>query len=141
MAKKIKTSLKLNLPAGAATPAPPVGPALGQHGVSIMDFCRAYNEKTADQKGSVVPAVITIYIDKSFTFITKTPPTPSLLKQAAGVEKGSSEPHKNKVGSVTHSQIREIAEKKMADLNTKSIEAAEKIIEGTAKSIGITVKD
>lgn len=106
-----------------------------------MDFCRAYNEKTADQKGSVVPAVITIYIDKSFTFITKTPPTPSLLKQAAGVEKGSSEPHKNKVGSVTHSQIREIAEKKMADLNTKSIEAAEKIIEGTAKSIGITVKD
>jgi len=141
VAKKIKTSLKLNLPAGAATPAPPVGPALGQHGVSIMDFCRAYNEKTADQKGSVVPAVITIYIDKSFTFITKTPPTPSLLKQAAGVEKGSSEPHKNKVGSVTHSQIREIAEKKMADLNTKSIEAAEKIIEGTAKSIGITVKD
>jgi len=141
MAKKVKTILKLNLPAGEATPAPPVGPALGQHGVPIMDFCRAYNEKTKDQKGTIIPAVITVYTDRSFDFITKSPPVSAMLKEAAGVEKGSGEPHKNKVGAVTRSQIQEIAEKKMQDLNAKSREAAEKIIEGTARSMGIEVRD
>lgn len=138
--KKIKTTLKLNLPAGQANPAPPVGPALGQHGVPIMDFCRAYNEKTKERQGEVVPAVITIYTDNSFDFILKTPPTSSLLKQAAGIEKGSGEPHKYKVGSVTSEQIKEIAEKKMADLNAKDLEAAQRIVEGTAKSIGIQIE-
>ncbi|OQX50876.1 50S ribosomal protein L11 [candidate division CPR3 bacterium 4484_211] len=141
MAKKVKTILKLNLPAGEATPAPPVGPALGQHGVPIMDFCRAYNEKTKDQKGTIIPAVITVYTDRSFDFITKSPPVSAMLKEAAGVEKGSGEPHKNKVGAVTRSQIQEIAEKKMQDLNAKSRDAAEKIIEGTARSMGIEVRD
>lgn len=139
MAKKIKTTLKLNLPAGEANPAPPVGPALGQHGVPIMDFCRAYNEETKDQRGMVIPAVITVYVDGSFDFITKTPPASALLKKAAGIEKGSGLPHKEKVGSVTKQQIREIAEQKMPDLNTSKIEKAVAIVKGTAKSMGLKI--
>ncbi|MBU1111104.1 50S ribosomal protein L11 [Patescibacteria group bacterium] len=139
MAKKIKTTIKLNLPAGEATPAPPVGPALGQHGVPIMDFCRAYNERTKDQKGTILPAVVTVYVNNSFDFVIKTPPVSSLLKKAAGIEKGSGEPHKNKVGHVTKAQIREVAEQKMQDLNAKSIEAADRIVMGTARSMGIEI--
>lgn len=141
MAKKVKATLKLNIPAGQANPAPPIGPALGQHGVAIMDFCKAYNEKTAKLKGQVIPAVITIYEDRSFKFVIKTPPAADLLKKAAGVEKGSGEVPKEMVGKVTRNQVREIAEKKMADLNAKDIESAMKIIEGQAKSMGIEVKD
>jgi large subunit ribosomal protein L11 len=140
MVKKVKATLKLNIPAGQANPAPPVGPALGQHGVAIMDFCKAYNEKTAELKGQIIPAVITIYEDRSFNFVIKTPPAADLLKKAAGVEKGSGEVPKEMVGKVTRDQVREIAEKKMADLNAKDIEAAIKIIEGQAKSMGIEVK-
>lgn len=141
MVKKVKATLKLNIPAGQANPAPPIGPALGQHGVAIMDFCKAYNEKTAKLKGQVIPAVITIYEDRSFSFVIKTPPAADLLKKAAGVEKGSGEVPKEMVGKVTRNQVREIAEKKMADLNAKDIESAMKIIEGQAKSMGIEVKD
>jgi large subunit ribosomal protein L11 len=137
--KKIAAVVKVQLNAGQATPAPPVGTALGPHGVNIMDFCKQYNAATEAQRGNIIPVEITIYEDRSFTFITKTPPAPELIKKAAGVEKGSSEPHKTKVGTVTAAQVREIAQTKMADLNTTSVEAAEKIIAGTARSMGITV--
>lgn len=140
MAKKVKAIVKLNLPAGAANPAPPIGPALGSHGLNIMEFCKAYNEKTADQRGTIIPALITVYDDRTFTFITKTPPVAEFLKKAAKVEKGSATPNKTKVGSVTSDQVREIAEKKMDDLNATSIEAAMQTIIGTANSLGIEVK-
>jgi large subunit ribosomal protein L11 len=137
--KRVAAVVKVQLQAGAATPAPPVGTALGPHGVNIMDFCKQYNAATESQRGNIVPAEITIYEDRTFSFITKTPPAPELIKKAAGVEKGSSEPHKEKVGSVTPAQIREIAQIKMTDLNATTMEAAEKIIAGTARSMGITV--
>jgi len=139
MAKKIKAYVKLQIPAGKATPAQPIGPALGQHGINIMQFCKEYNERTANMAGSIVPAVITVYEDRTFTFITKTPPAGDLLKKAAGVDKGAGTPNKTKVGSITRQQLREIAETKMKDLNATTIEAAERIIEGTARSMGITV--
>jgi large subunit ribosomal protein L11 len=138
--KKIAAVVKVQLPAGAATPAPPVGTALGPHGVNIMDFCKQYNAATESQRGSIVPAEITIFEDRSFTFITKTPPAPELIKKAAGVEKGSGEPHKTKVGTVSAAQVREIAQIKMPDLNANTIEAAAKIIAGTARSMGILVQ-
>ena len=138
--KKLSAVVKVQLPAGSATPAPPVGTALGPHGVNIMDFVKQYNAATEAQRGNVIPVEITIYEDRSFSFITKTPPAPELIKKAAGVQKGSGEPHKTKVGSVTKAQVRDIAQVKMADLNANSIEAAEKIIAGTARSMGITVK-
>ncbi len=138
--KKLKTVLKLQIAAGAATPAPPVGPALGQHGVNIMDFVRAYNEATASQAGTIIPVEISVYEDTSFTFITKTPPAAVLLRQAAKVAKGSPQPHEEKVGSVTRAQVREIAETKMVDLNAHDVDAAMKIIEGTARSMGIVVQ-
>ncbi|NIA26125.1 MAG: 50S ribosomal protein L11 [Gammaproteobacteria bacterium] len=137
--KKLAAILKLQIPAGQATPAPPVGPALGQHGVNIMDFVRAYNAATESQAGTIVPVEISIYEDRSFTFVTKTPPAAVLLRQAARVEKGSAMPQAEKVGSVTREQIRQIAETKMPDLNAVDIEGAMKIIEGTARSMGITV--
>ncbi len=137
--KKLAAILKLQIPAGQATPAPPVGPALGQHGVNIMDFVRAYNAATESQTGTIVPVEISIYEDRTFTFITKTPPAAVLLRQAARVEKGSATPQSEKVGNVTKSQIRQIAETKMPDLNAVDIEGAMKIIEGTARSMGITV--
>ena len=138
--KKVAALLKLQIPAGQATPAPPVGPALGQHGVNIMDFVWAYNAATESQIGTIVPVEVTIYEDRSFTFVTKTPPAAVMLRQAAKVEKGSAEPHLNKVGSVTREQVREIAQAKMADLNANDIEAAMAIVEGTARSMGLTVK-
>ncbi len=137
--KKVVAVVKLQIPAGKATPAPPVGPALGQHGVNIMEFCKSYNEKTARQAGTIVPVEITIYADRTFTFVTKTPPASVLLKKAAGLEKGSGEPNKKKMGRVTRQQIREIAEVKMPDLNTRDLEAAMRMIEGTARSMGIEV--
>jgi large subunit ribosomal protein L11 len=137
--KKVAALVKVQLQAGQATPAPPVGTALGPHGVNIMDFVKQYNAATDTQRGNVIPVEITIYEDRSFSFITKTPPAPELIKKAAGVQKGSGEPHKTKVGTMTKAQVRDIAEVKMKDLNAKSIEAAEKIIEGTARSMGITV--
>ncbi|HEX9856199.1 MAG TPA: 50S ribosomal protein L11 [Acidimicrobiia bacterium] len=137
--KRLMTVLKLQIPAGQASPAPPVGPALGQHGVNIMDFVKSYNEATASQIGTIVPVEISIYEDRSFTFVTKTPPAAVMLRQAARVEKGSAEPQKEKVGSVSRKQVREIAETKMVDLNANDIEAAMKVIEGTARSMGITV--
>jgi len=137
--KKLATILKLQIPAGQASPAPPVGPALGQHGVNIMDFVQAYNAATQSMAGTIVPVEISIYEDRSFDFITKTPPAAVLLRQAARLEKGSGVPHKEKVGSVTRAQVREIAETKMPDLNANDIEAAMKIVEGTARSMGITV--
>jgi len=137
--KRLMTVLKLQIPAGQASPAPPVGPALGQHGVNIMDFVQAYNNATASQVGTIIPVEISIYEDRSFTFVTKTPPAAVLLRQAAKLEKGSPEPHKSKVGSVTKDQIREIAEIKMPDLNANGVEAAMKIVEGTARSMGITI--
>jgi large subunit ribosomal protein L11 len=137
--KKIAAVVKVQLNAGQATPAPPVGTALGPHGVNIMDFCKQYNAATEAQRGNIIPVEITIYEDRTFEFITKTPPAPELIKKAAGIEKGSSEPHKTKVGTVTAAQVREIAQTKMADLNTTSVEAAEKIIAGTARSMGISV--
>ncbi len=140
MAKPIKTVIKLQLPAGAANPAPPVGTALGPHGVNIGLFCQQFNEATKGMAGDIIPAEVTIYEDRSFDFKLKTPPASALLKKAAGIEKGSAEPHKTKVGKVSRAQIREIAEKKMVDLNANSLEAAEKIIEGTAKNMGITVE-
>jgi large subunit ribosomal protein L11 len=130
----------VQLPAGQATPAPPVGTALGPHGVNIMDFCRQYNAATEAQRGNIIPVEITIYEDRSFEFVTKTPPAPELIKKAAGVAKGSSEPHKTKVGTITTAQVREIAETKMPDLNARSIEMAERIIAGTARSMGIQVQ-
>ncbi|KNX36350.1 50S ribosomal protein L11 [Luteipulveratus halotolerans] len=136
--KKVAGFIKLQIQAGQATPAPPVGPALGQHGVNIMEFVKAYNDATADKRGNVIPVEITVYEDRSFTFITKTPPAAELIKKAAGVAKGSGEPHTNKVGKLTKDQVREIAEMKMADLNANDIDQASKIIAGTARSMGIT---
>ncbi len=141
MAKKVVAVVKLQLPAGKATPAPPVGPALGQHGVNIMAFCKDYNARTAHMAGSIIPVEITIYADRSFTYVTKTPPASDLLKKAAGVDKGSSEPNRIKVGKVTRDQIRQIAETKMKDLNAYDIEAAMRMIEGSARSMGIEVVD
>jgi len=139
--KKIIGQIKLQIPAGQANPSPPVGPALGQRGVNIMEFCKAFNAQTQNQQGLIIPVVITVYADRSFTFVTKTPPASVLLKRAAGVEKGSSEPNKKKVGRVTRAQVREIAEMKMPDLTAVSLEAAIRTIEGTARSMGIEVID
>jgi len=139
MAKRVKAVVKLQIPAGKANPAPPIGTALGPQGVNIMAFCKEYNERTANQVGMVIPAEITIYEDRSFTFITKTPPVPDLLKKAAGIEKGSATPDKTKVGSISREKLREIAEIKMKDLNVIDIAGAERMIEGTARSMGITV--
>jgi len=139
--KKVAGLIKLQIQAGQATPAPPVGPALGQHGVNIMDFCKQYNAATETQRGNVIPVEITVYEDRSFTFITKTPPAARLILKAAGVDKGSGEPHKTKVATISQAQVREIAESKMADLNANDIDAAAKIIAGTARSMGITVTD
>ena len=141
MAKKITGTVKLQIPAGKATPAPPVGTALGPQGVNIMDFCKAYNAKTSgkDQEGLIIPVVITIYSDRSFTFITKTPPVPVLIKRAVNIAKGSAEPHKNKVGEITEKQVAEIAKIKLPDLNTASLESAIKSVKGTARSMGVNV--
>lgn len=139
MAKRIKAVVKLQIPAGKANPAPPIGTALGPQGVNIMAFCKEYNARTQDQVGMVIPAEITIYEDRSFTFITKTPPVPDLLKRAASVDKGSAIPNKTKVGSINRTQLREIAELKMKDLNVIDIEGAERMVEGTARSMGITI--
>jgi len=140
LAKKIRAYVKLQIPAGKATPAPPIGPALGQHGVAIMNFCKEYNERTQSMAGQVIPVVITVYEDRSFTFVTKTPPAAELIKKAAGVPKGSGEPHKTKVGKLTRAQVREIAEQKMDDLNANDVDQASLIIAGTARSMGITVE-
>ena len=140
MAKRVKAVVKLQIPAGKATPAQPIGPALGQHGINIMGFCKEYNERTANMAGSIVPAVITVYEDRSFTFITKTPPAADLLKKAAGVDKGGGTPNRVKVGKISAAQLHEIAELKMKDLNATSVEGAERIIAGTARSMGITVE-
>jgi large subunit ribosomal protein L11 len=137
--KKVAALIKLQINAGAATPAPPVGPALGQHGVNIMDFCKQYNAATEAQRGNVVPVEITVYEDRSFTFVTKTPPAARLILKAAGIEKGSGEPHKTKVATLTRDQVREIAQTKMPDLNANDLDAAEAIIAGTARSMGINV--
>ena len=141
MAKKEIGFIKLQIPAGKANPAPPVGPALGQHGVNIMEFCKAFNAKTQEQSGKLIPVEITVFADRSFTFITKTPPAPSLLLEAAGLNKGSGEPNREKVGEVTISQVKEIAKLKMPDLNASDLESAVMMIKGTAKSMGIVVKD
>ena len=138
--KKIASVIKLQIQAGAATPAPPVGPALGAAGVNMMEFVKAYNDRTADMRGNIVPVEITVYEDRSFTFITKTPPAAELIKKAAGLSKGSATPHTDKVGKITQAQVREIAETKMPDLNANDIEAAAKIVAGTARSMGITVE-
>ena len=138
--KKLAAIIKLQIKAGAANPAPPVGPALGQHGVNIMEFCKAYNAATESQRGQIVPVEISVYEDRSFTFVTKTPPAARLLLKAAGVDKGSGEPHKTKVAKVTMAQVREIAQTKMEDLNANDIDQAAKIIAGTARSMGITVE-
>jgi len=140
MAKRVKAVVKLQIPAGKANPAPPIGTALGPQGVNIMAFCKEYNERTANQVGMVIPAEITIYEDRSFTFITKTPPVPDLLKKAVGVEKGSPIPNKTKIGTIDRAKLREIAELKMKDLNVIDIEGAERMVEGTARSMGITVE-
>ena len=140
MAKKVMTQIKLQIPAGKANPSPPVGPALGQHGVNIMEFCKAFNAKTQDKEGLSIPVVITVYADRSFSFITKTPPAAVLLKKAAGIVKGSGEPNKTKVGKVTVQQVKEIAETKMPDLNAEDIDMAVRIIKGTARSMGIEVE-
>ena len=141
MAKKVVTLIKLALPAGKANPAPPVGPALGQHGVNIMAFCKEYNAKSSDKAGMVIPVEISVYEDRSFTFILKTPPASVLIRKAAGVEKGSGQPNKEKVGSITRAQLKEIAEIKMPDLNANDIEAAMNIVEGTARNMGVTLSD
>ena len=140
MAKKVVGQIKLQLPAGKATPAPPVGPALGQHGVNIMEFCKQFNAKTSDQPGLIIPAVITVYADRSFSFELKTPPASVLLKKAAGIESGSGVPNKTKVGQVSRSKVREIAEMKRQDLNANDVEAAMRMIEGTARSMGIEIQ-
>ena len=140
MAKKVDGYIKLQIPAGNANPAPPVGPALGQKGVNIMDFCKQFNAKTQDQQGMIIPVVITVYADRSFTFVTKTPPAPVLLKKAAGIQKASGEPNKNKVATVTMDQVREIANTKMADLNAANLDSAADMIKGTARSMGIVVE-
>jgi len=139
MAKKVLTTIKLQAMGGAASPAPPVGPALGQHGINIMEFCKAFNAQTANDAGTVIPVVITVYEDRSFTFITKTPPAADLIRKALGLEKGSAEPHRLKVGRITQAQLREIAQLKFADLNANDIEAAAKIVAGTARSMGVEV--
>jgi large subunit ribosomal protein L11 len=138
--KKVAALIKLQINAGQATPAPPIGPALGQHGVNIMEFCKAYNAQTESQRGNVIPVEITVYEDRSFTFVTKTPPAAELIKKAAGVAKGSGEPHKTKAGRLTGAQVREIAQQKLEDLNTADLDQASKIIAGTARSMGITVE-
>ncbi len=140
MAKKILTKLKLQLPAGQASAAPPVGPALGQHGVNIMEFVKSYNEATRNQQGTIIPVELTVYDDRSFSFVTKTPPAAVLIKQAAGIEKGSAEPHRDKVGKITKDQARRIAEQKMKDLTANDLDQAVKIIEGTARSMGVKVE-
>jgi large subunit ribosomal protein L11 len=139
MAKKVLTTIKLQAIGGQASPAPPVGPALGQHGINIMEFCKAFNAQTQSDAGTVVPVVITVYEDRSFTFITKTPPAAILIKQAAGIEKGSGEPNREKVGTISRDQLRQIAERKMPDLNAPDLEQASKIIAGTARSMGVDV--
>lgn len=141
MAKKITGYIKLQIPAGQANPSPPVGPALGQHGVNIMEFCKAFNARTQEKVGYIIPVIITVYADRSFTFITKTPPASTLLLKAANVEKGSAEPNRDKVAKVTRQQVQEIAKTKLPDLNAASVEAAMRIIEGTARSMGIEVVD
>jgi len=141
MAKKVVGLIKLQIPAGSANPSPPVGPALGQHGVNIMEFCKAFNAKTQDRQGLIIPVVITVYADHSFTFITKTPPAAVLLKKAAGLEKGSGEPNRDKVGKVNKEQVREIAQTKMVDLNANDVEMAMRMIEGTARSMGILIEE
>jgi len=140
MAKKVIGFIKLQIPAGKANPAPPVGPALGQHGVNIMEFCKAFNVKTQEQMGKLIPVEITVFADRSFTFITKTPPAPSLLLEAVGIPKGSGEPNREKIGTVTKAQLKEIAEIKMPDLNASDLESAMRMIAGTARSMGIVVK-
>ena len=140
MAKKVVGTVKLQIPAGAANPSPPVGPALGQHGVNIMEFCKSFNAKTQDKQGLIIPVIITVYADRSFTFTTKPPPASILLVKAAGLEKGSGEPNRNKVGKVTKEQVKQIAELKMPDLNAASLETAISMEEGTARSMGITVE-
>jgi len=140
MAKKVSSYIKLQIPAGQANPAPPVGPALGQHGVNIMEFCKAFNAATQDQAGMIIPVVITVYVDRSFTFITKTPPAAVLLKKKAGIPKGSGEPNREKVGKVSESDLRDIAEIKMKDLNANSVEMAMEMIRGTARSMGLEVQ-
>jgi len=139
MAKKVVGSIKLQIPAGAANPSPPVGPALGQHSVNIMEFCKQFNARTQEKAGLIIPVIITVYADRSFSFITKTPPAAVLLKKAAGLDKGSGEPNRTKVGQVTAAQVREIAELKMQDLNASTVETAMSMVEGTARSMGITV--
>ena len=139
MAKKVLTQIKLQAMGGQASPAPPVGPALGQHGINIMEFCKAFNAQTQGDAGTTIPVVITVYEDRSFTFITKTPPAAVLIKQAIGLEKGSGEPHRLKVGTITRAQLREIAERKLADLNANDLDEASKIIAGTARSMGVDV--
>lgn len=141
MAKKVVALIKLALPAGKANPAPPVGPALGQHGVNIMAFCKEYNAKTSDKPGMIIPVEISVYEDRSFTFVLKTPPASVLIKKAAGVERGSDQPNKQKVGSITTEQLREIAQTKLPDLNANDVEAAMKIIAGTARNMGITIQE
>ena len=140
MARKVLTMIKLQIPAGAANPAPPVGPALGQHGVNIMEFCKAFNAQTQGDAGTIIPVEITVFEDRSFTFITKTPPAAVLIKQAIGIEKGSGEPHREKVGTIDRDQVRQIAETKLPDLNAHDVDQAMKIIEGTARSMGVDVK-
>jgi large subunit ribosomal protein L11 len=139
MAKKVLTEIKLQAVGGQASPAPPVGPALGQHGINIMEFCKAFNAQTQDSAGTVIPVVITVYEDRSFTFVTKTPPAAVLIKQAAGIDRGSGEPHREKVGRITEAQLRDIAERKLQDLNAHDIDQAAKIIAGTARSMGVEV--
>jgi large subunit ribosomal protein L11 len=139
MAKKVTGQIKLQIPAGKATPAPPVGPALGQHGLNIMEFCKSFNEKTKAMGDSIIPVIITIYQDRTYSFVTKTPPASELLKKAAGIIKGSGEPNKNKVGKVTQKQVEEIAKTKLPDLNANSLEAAVRIIQGTARSMGLEI--
>jgi large subunit ribosomal protein L11 len=141
MAKKVLTMIKLQIPAGAANPAPPVGPALGQHGVNIMEFCKAFNAQTEADRGTIIPVEITVYADRSFEFITKTPPAAVLIKEAAGIDKGSGEPHIVKVGRISSDQVRQIAERKMPDLNANDLDAASKIVAGTARSMGVLVGD
>src|SRR6058998_1886353 len=140
MAKEVKTLVKLQIPAGKANPAPPVGPALGQHGVNIMEFCKQFNAKTQSQEGSIIPVIITVYIDRSFTFVLKTPPASDLLKKAAGIDKGSKQQKREKVGSITEAQLRQIAETKLKDLNAYDVDAAMRMIAGTARNMGIDVK-
>ena len=139
MAKKIESYIKLQIPAGKANPAPPIGPALGQHGVNIMEFCKAFNAKTQEMAGKIIPVVITVYADRSFSFITKTPPVPSLILEAIGVKKGSGEPNRDVVGTISGKKVQEIAEIKIPDLNTKKIESAIRMVEGTARSMGVKV--